>query len=379
MAERNSWHRRPFPAFDLETTGIDVHTDRIVTASIVDVDAARRTSTAHEWLVIPEVDIPETATRVHGVTTEKARSEGRPARDVFVEIDGHFRDANAHGRPIVVFNGAFDMSLLHAEFVRHELKTDALEDARIVDAHVIDKKLRWGKGSRRLDATAEFYGVELDDAHNSSADSLATARIAYQLAERYPDDVQVDLDALHETQKGWRADQTASLQAFLRGKPDGDPETLVSPQWPIRLPGDDEDASKSPYLSTPQQKKDEAAARRLAAEQARSEVARAADGVRDGHYGVTSADGSMELYRVDKPDSGRWKGFTFVKREVDGEYEDVRDQKAKSDILTAIAADPRGALVAYGHSTGVCGRCHRTLTDETSVAAGIGPKCASMS
>ena len=376
MAERNAWHKSFFRSFDLETTGIDVHNDRIVTASIVDIDPSKGTVKSHEWLVDPQVEIPEQATKVHGVTTAQARAEGAHPRDALREIDQHIRKSNAEGQPIVAFNGAYDMSLIHAEYERHGLDTTPLLEARVIDAHVLDKKLRQARGPRKLDATAEAYGVKLDNAHNSSADSIAAARIAWHLAERYPDDVQIDLDELHDKQRTWRADQSASLQSFLRSKADGDPEAMVAPQWPIRFRGDDEDASKSPYRTSPEQQREEAAARRAASDAARSAADRVSEGIQEGHYAVQNEDGSMELFRVDKPDSGRWKGYTFVKREVDGDYEDVRDPAEKTKVLGAIQKDPHAATVAYGHSTGVCGRCHRRLTDEASVAAGIGPVCA---
>ncbi len=46
-------------------------------------------------------------------------------------------------------------------------------------------------------------------------------------------------------------------------------------------------------------------------------------------------------------------------------------------ILAGILVDPRAATVLYGRELGVCGVCSRTLTDESSRAAGIGPVCAS--
>jgi hypothetical protein len=48
------------------------------------------------------------------------------------------------------------------------------------------------------------------------------------------------------------------------------------------------------------------------------------------------------------------------------------DEKA----ILAIAADPKGAAIAYGRETGTCSVCGRTLTDANSIAAGIGPICA---
>lgn len=99
----------------------------------------------------------------------------------------------------------------------------------------------------------------------------------------------------------------------------------------------------------------------------------------------------QETYvRVDRPDRGRWEGYIFVKRQPYGPDTDgVRfallnpaAATAKVDegfrgLLDALLADPKAAAVEYGHRTGSCCVCGRTLTDPESVAAGIGPVCAS--
>ena len=49
---------------------------------------------------------------------------------------------------------------------------------------------------------------------------------------------------------------------------------------------------------------------------------------------------------------------------------------AEKKVVEKIAADPQAASIRYGLEIGACGRCGRTLTDEESRAAGIGPVCA---
>lgn len=87
-------------------------------------------------------------------------------------------------------------------------------------------------------------------------------------------------------------------------------------------------------------------------------------------------DGVVKFYRVDRPEDGKWAGWTFVKVQASDDYWAVKGQAART-VLEAIAADPRAASIRYGHELGVCGICHRTLTDEDSRARGIGPVCAS--
>jgi hypothetical protein len=94
-----------------------------------------------------------------------------------------------------------------------------------------------------------------------------------------------------------------------------------------------------------------------------------------GRYSII-CDGTVKFYRVDKPTEGRWAGRTFVKVQASGEFYPVRNSMARAEILFAIAHDVRAASIRYGRELGVCGVCGRTLTNEESRAAGIGPVCA---
>lgn len=110
-----------------------------------------------------------------------------------------------------------------------------------------------------------------------------------------------------------------------------------------------------------------------------------------GHYAVESATGNNDLdfYRVDRPEDGRWAGYTFVKRVIGGHPDTpVRGREAHS-ALDRIKNAPRyvndgedrygweAAAIRYGVEIGRCYRCNRSLTDETSRALGIGPDCRS--
>lgn len=95
-----------------------------------------------------------------------------------------------------------------------------------------------------------------------------------------------------------------------------------------------------------------------------------------GRYAVTTGD-TTTLYRVDRPDHGRWDGYTFV-NEVDTDGENIRPVKGgeRGKVLALIARDPVTLSRSYGQETGTCGVCGRTLTDPESITAGIGPVCA---
>lgn len=76
---------RGFVSFDTETTGVNVESDRIVTASIVEVRKTGLVST-REWLINPGVPIPEEASKIHGVTTHDAVTRGADASESVLQI-----------------------------------------------------------------------------------------------------------------------------------------------------------------------------------------------------------------------------------------------------------------------------------------------------
>ncbi len=227
----------PLGVFDLETTGVDTDTARIVSACVAVLDAQGAVTARWDWLVDPGVEVPEGASAVHGITTERARAEGRPAQAAIAEIAQTIRVLLAQGVPLTVYNAPYDLTLLDRECRRHDL--EPLDDpAPIVDPLVIDKALdRYRKGKRTLEAAAEFYGVELDGAHDAAADAICVGRVAQELARRYADDLGLSLADLHGRQEIWYAEQAQSFEEYVRTKP-GREDYVADRSWPVRPVGD---------------------------------------------------------------------------------------------------------------------------------------------
>ncbi|UIP58623.1 exonuclease domain-containing protein [Agromyces marinus] len=218
--------------FDLETTGIDIDTCRIVTAhvGVIGVDGA--VLEQREWIVDPGVEIPTAATLIHGVTTERARLEGAPAAQAVAEIIAALRAAADRGLPIVAYNAAYDLSVLHREAERygHEAFRGP---AHVVDPYVIDRAVdRYRRGKRTLTAACEHYGVELTDAHDAGADAIAAGRVAQAIVRANPDLAGIAVGDLHRRQVGWSREQAESYQEWRRGN--GEPEFTASGAWPLR-------------------------------------------------------------------------------------------------------------------------------------------------
>jgi DNA polymerase-3 subunit epsilon len=228
-----TWHTQPMAAFDVETTGLDLDQDRIVTASLWRIDPAARTKDVTTWLVDPGVDIPRAATDIHGITTEHAREHGRPAAEAVPEIGEALEKAIADGMPIVIYNAPYDLGLLSAELERHGSGVRFDGRLRVLDPLVLDKRVdTFRRGSRKLVDVCAHHGVHLDSeqAHGAAADALAAARLAWKLAVAYPELAAMGIDELHAAQADWKAEQAASFQEYLRRK---DPEAFVDGSWPF--------------------------------------------------------------------------------------------------------------------------------------------------
>ncbi|MFD6055116.1 exonuclease domain-containing protein [Agromyces sp. NPDC060279] len=218
--------------FDLETTGIDIDTCRIVTAYVGVLDREGRVVEQRSWLADPGVEIPTAASLIHGVSTERARAEGLPAARVVAEIVAALADAAGRGLPIVAYNAAYDLSVLSREAERYGV-VPLPGPGPVVDPLVIDKAVdRYRRGKRTLTAAAAHYGVELVDAHDAGADAAAAGRVAQAIARAFPEVAALAAAELHERQIEWARLQAESYQDWRRRN--GEPEFVAVGAWPLR-------------------------------------------------------------------------------------------------------------------------------------------------
>ncbi|MEP6843188.1 MAG: NUDIX domain-containing protein [Pseudolysinimonas sp.] len=232
----STWGDR-LAVFDLETTGVDVDTSRIVSACIAVLDEDGTVVSRWDWLTDPGIEIPEGASAVHGITTERAREDGRPAALVVAEVTQTLRVLFDSGIPVTVYNAPYDLTLLDRECRRHRLDPLA-ETSPVIDPLVIDKAVdRYRKGKRTLEVTARLYEVPLDDAHDAGADAIAAGRVALALLRRYPEDLDIELSDLQGRQEVWHAEQAASFQEYLRSKR-GNDNYVADPSWPLKPAGE---------------------------------------------------------------------------------------------------------------------------------------------
>jgi DNA polymerase-3 subunit epsilon len=168
---------RPLVVFDLETTGTDPATDKIVEVSAVrfEPDGGREARTRR---VNPGRPIPPDATAVHGIRDEDVRDE--PSfRQIARSLLEFLQGADLAG-----FNvGRFDIPLLDREFRECGLNLE-LSSRRIVDAMTVFHR----KEPRDLSAAVRFYlDREHEGAHSAEADVIATAEVLDAQLARYSD------------------------------------------------------------------------------------------------------------------------------------------------------------------------------------------------
>ena len=192
--------QRPRAAFDLETTGRNSRAARIVTASVTVVDAEGSVVKEHEWLADPGVEIPAEASEVHGVTTEKAAATAVRPRRSPGNSPRCCRACSTTVFPVIAFNASYDFTVLAAESARYGIPQ--LNRFPVLDPYIMNKQVdRYRKGKRTLTALCEEYGVNLDNAHTSAADALATLRMLDAMAGKFPK-LRMPASQLHQLQVG---------------------------------------------------------------------------------------------------------------------------------------------------------------------------------
>lgn len=166
---------RPVCFIDLETTGINLSTDRIIEIAIVKVmpDQTRQTK---RKLLNPEMPIPEASSAIHGITNDMVK-DAPTFKQVANEIKQFLENSDLGGYN----SNRFDIPILMEEFLRTGLDVD-LTDRRMIDVQHIFYTME----PRTLSAAYKFYcQKELVNAHSAEVDIQATIDVLYAQLDRY--------------------------------------------------------------------------------------------------------------------------------------------------------------------------------------------------
>lgn len=166
---------RPLAFIDLETTGINLSSDRIVEIAIIKImpDGSR---SVKRKLVNPGIPIPKISVDMHGITNEMVK-DAPTFKMIANEVKQFIDNADLSGYN----SNRFDIPLLMEEFLRSGINFE-MNNRKMVDVqhifHMMEK--------RTLGAAYQFYcGKELLDAHSAEADATATFEILEAQTLRY--------------------------------------------------------------------------------------------------------------------------------------------------------------------------------------------------
>lgn len=251
------WHDLPVTVLDLESTGLDLDNDRIITAAIGYCGGPDRLNNLHTLLCDPGVPIPAEASAVHGWTAEKIRDTGPRSPEDMLSILLGFLDERPNGSAVVVMNAPYDLTLLDRECRRHGLELpDAHRPLHVVDPRQLDLHLhRYRKGSRKLADLCVHYGAQVLNTHAAGWDALAAGWLALCIAKRAnvirrvngPEDaaeleqlqaewltVKDDLPQLHAAQVRWARAARNSLAEHKRSKGESElADRILAEDWPM--------------------------------------------------------------------------------------------------------------------------------------------------
>lgn len=168
--------KKPLAFIDIEATGTNVTTDRIVEIAIVK-SQADGTRSVKRKIINPQMPIPQVCIDMHGITNEMVKDA--PVFKQLAQEVKQFLD----GCDLACYNAyRLDIPLLMEEFLRSEVEFD-MKTRKIIDVQKIFHQME----QRTLTAAYKFYcNKALDNAHSAEIDAMATAEILDAQLERYP-------------------------------------------------------------------------------------------------------------------------------------------------------------------------------------------------
>ena len=220
---------KPLAFFDLETTGLNIASDRIIEISIIKImpngDKEIKTK-----LLNPTIPISKEALAIHGIKDEDLKDKAT-FKEVAKELNDFIKDCDLAGYN----SNRFDIPLLAEEFLRAGI------DFEVVSRNLIDVQNIFHKMEQRtLVAAYKYYcNKDLTNAHSAEADTIATYEILEAQIEKY-DDLKNDAEFLNEFSQmtknvdllGRIVYNEKNIEVFNFGKHKGKPVTQILEKEP---------------------------------------------------------------------------------------------------------------------------------------------------
>lgn len=166
---------RPIVFFDLETTGLDLSSDRAVSIATLKIDMDGKTE-EKKILINPEMDIPKEASDIHGITNEMV-ADAPTFKQISKSLFSYFENCDIAG-----FNSDYyDVPLLMKEFSRCGIEFPTWE-LNLIDVLKFERMLNSNKLS---EVYLRYTGKELEGAHDALNDIRATFEILMCQLEKH--------------------------------------------------------------------------------------------------------------------------------------------------------------------------------------------------
>ncbi|KQY58281.1 hypothetical protein ASD11_01030 [Aeromicrobium sp. Root495] len=205
------WHDVTLASLDFETTGVDPRHDRVISYALLDEPGFEITGLIH-----PGIPVPPASAAVHGISD--AMLADAPPADVEIAVVAEWVQSLVERQVgLVVFNAAYDLTMLQAECRRHDVAEPEWDRLLVVDPFVVDWGLTRGElGQRRLVDVAAYYEVGIDNAHDASCDARAARDVAVEQAARHEHVGTATLSDLMAHQRRWYAERAEDWNAYAR-------------------------------------------------------------------------------------------------------------------------------------------------------------------
>ncbi len=176
--------KKPIIFFDLETTGLNITSDRIVEFAAIKVNIDSSEESLH-YIINPEIDIPKEISEIHGLTNDDVKDKPK-FKEVAKKIAKFIEGCDIAGYN----SNKFDIPVLAEEFIRADIDID-IKKRNFIDVQNIFHK----KEKRTLEAAYKFYcNKDLKNAHSALADTKATYEVLKSQLDMYANDEEEPLE-----------------------------------------------------------------------------------------------------------------------------------------------------------------------------------------
>ncbi len=238
----DKWFDLPLAVIDVETTGLDSSTDRVIEIGIIRFERGEVVE-SYGKLIDPGRDVPAEVVELTGIKPEDL--EGQPT---FAELADEIHQ-RLQGVGIVAYNLSFDKGFVTAELERCGLAWP--DDAPTLDPLIFARQFYKNLRRKNLGTIADTLGIPLEEAHRATHDAEVAGHVLYAFRDRLPDNLQdllvlqAQWEAAQAQEMSWRRDDSGeSLADALGGQTIG-----LGPGY---IYGDEADPLRALYTSVPE-------------------------------------------------------------------------------------------------------------------------------